>query len=158
RSANYYGGTKDNGGVHTNSGVGNKAAFLITDGGTFNGQTITGIGATKALHLYYQADQMLTSGGDYADLAAILPHACDGLVTTGTAGMVAGDCTNVRKAVTATQMALDPTAGSTTPAPVCPTGATKSTVFRDGFEADRPMWGSVNWFNTSSAAPGWGFV
>ena len=32
----------DNGGVHTTGGVNNKAASLMVDGGTFNGQTITG--------------------------------------------------------------------------------------------------------------------
>ena len=32
----------DAGGVHKNSGVNNKAAFLMTDGGTFNGRTVTG--------------------------------------------------------------------------------------------------------------------
>ncbi len=37
----------DAGGVHTNSGVNNKAAFLITDGGTFNGRTVTGLGADQ---------------------------------------------------------------------------------------------------------------
>jgi len=44
---------KDFGGVHTNSGINNKAAFLITAGGTFNGRTITGIGQTKAQRLFY---------------------------------------------------------------------------------------------------------
>ena len=34
----------DNGGVHENSGVGGKAAFLMTDGASFNGQTISGLG------------------------------------------------------------------------------------------------------------------
>ena len=38
----------DNGGVHTNSGVGNKTFYLISQGGTFNGQTITGIDAGDA--------------------------------------------------------------------------------------------------------------
>jgi Zn-dependent metalloprotease len=31
-------GEDDSGGVHTNSGVNNKAAFLMTDGGTFGGR------------------------------------------------------------------------------------------------------------------------
>ncbi|HSH21894.1 MAG TPA: M4 family metallopeptidase, partial [Candidatus Caenarcaniphilales bacterium] len=39
---------EDGGGVHHNSGVANKAAFLIVDGGSFNGQTITGLGIDKA--------------------------------------------------------------------------------------------------------------
>ncbi len=45
--------TNDNGGVHTNSGIPNKAAFLISEGGTHNGLTIRGIGRQKAMHLYY---------------------------------------------------------------------------------------------------------
>ena len=33
----------DGGAVHDNDGVGNKTAYLISQGGTFNGRTITGI-------------------------------------------------------------------------------------------------------------------
>ena len=58
----------DNGGVHTNSGVNNKAAYLIADGEPFNGQTVTGIGIDKAARVYYDARRLLTSGSDYADL------------------------------------------------------------------------------------------
>ena len=36
--------SEDNRGVHYNSGVANKLAFLLTDGGSFNGQTVTGQG------------------------------------------------------------------------------------------------------------------
>ena len=71
--------------MHTNSGVNNKAAFLMTDGGTFNGRTVTGIGITKASRIYYEVQTaMLTSGSDYADLASALPQACTNL--SGTAG------------------------------------------------------------------------
>jgi Zn-dependent metalloprotease len=45
--------TADNGGVHINSGIPNKAAFLITDGGTHRGRIVTGIGRAKAQRLYY---------------------------------------------------------------------------------------------------------
>ena len=43
RSLNYTAdlGGEDGGGVHANSGVNNKAASLMTDGGTFNGRTVT---------------------------------------------------------------------------------------------------------------------
>ncbi len=36
-STHYYEGDLDNGGVHTNSGVNNKAVFLMVDGGSFGG-------------------------------------------------------------------------------------------------------------------------
>lgn len=41
------------GDVHTNSGIHNKAAFLLTHGGTFNGRTVQGIGQAKAQMLFY---------------------------------------------------------------------------------------------------------
>jgi Zn-dependent metalloprotease len=43
-STYYYTGASDGGGVHTNSGVNNKAVYLLTDGGTFNGQTVSSLG------------------------------------------------------------------------------------------------------------------
>ena len=43
------------GGVHTNSGVPNHAFALLVDGGSYNGQTISPIGLTKAAHIYYRA-------------------------------------------------------------------------------------------------------
>jgi Zn-dependent metalloprotease len=43
----------DCGFVHTNSGIPNKAAYLIINGGTHNGLTVTGIGIEKAMQLYY---------------------------------------------------------------------------------------------------------
>ena len=46
--------TIDYGGVHINSGIPNKAAFLIAAGGTHNGITVSGIGRTKAAKLYYE--------------------------------------------------------------------------------------------------------
>ena len=42
--AEYFCGTDDGGGVHSNSGVPNHAYALTVDGGTYNGRTITGIG------------------------------------------------------------------------------------------------------------------
>ena len=60
----------DNGGVHTNSGVNNKAMFLLTDGQTFNTYTVTPIGLEKAVRVYYEAQtNILTSGSDYGALA-----------------------------------------------------------------------------------------
>ncbi len=64
-SPNYYNGNGDNGGVHTNSGVNNKLCYLLTDGDTFNGQSIRGLGQTMVERLYYEAQTNLlnsTSG------------------------------------------------------------------------------------------------
>jgi hypothetical protein len=45
----------DNGGVHSGSGVPNHAFAILTDGKTFNGQTVSGIGLFKAAAVWYRA-------------------------------------------------------------------------------------------------------
>ncbi|HMQ26273.1 MAG TPA: M4 family metallopeptidase, partial [Acidimicrobiales bacterium] len=110
-SPNFYTGTGDNGGVHINSGVGNKAAFLITDGNvTFNGQTFgPGLGITKTARIFYEVNaNILTSGSNYAALGNALNQGCANVV--GVDGITAADCTHVAKAVTATEMIQPPPA------------------------------------------------
>lgn len=46
----------DQGGVHTNSGVSNKLFYLITDGDSFNGYTVSGMGLDDAADLFYAAN------------------------------------------------------------------------------------------------------
>gem|GEM_PF-4513438 len=98
----------DNGGVHTNSGVPNKTAYLVVDGtagepgGAFNGAAFPGIGADKAALLYWTALQSLTPAADFNDLAAVLQQSCANLAATGAAGVVTADCASVQGAVTAT--------------------------------------------------------
>ena len=128
-SANYHGDETDNGGVHTNSGVSNHAAFLMTDGGG----SVTGLGITKVARIYYEVQtRMLTSAGDYADLASALPQACTNLI--GTAGIAAGDCTEVSDAVAAVQMNAIPPRAPNPEAPVCGTGLVPSNLFSDDLE------------------------
>ncbi len=103
-SANYYAGAIDNGGVHWNSGVNNKAAYLMTDGGTFNGYTVAALGATKVARIYYEAQaNLLTSGSDYADLYYALNQACL-LNVGGPEGITAANCQQVRYAINAVEM------------------------------------------------------
>ncbi len=59
--------TTDSGGVHTNSGIHNKAAFLLTDGGLFNGRQVVGIGAFKAERLLYATLTGLVKTSDFFD-------------------------------------------------------------------------------------------
>jgi bacillolysin len=143
----YRGGALDAGGVHTNSGVNNKAAVLITDGGTFNGRTVTGLGIPKAARIYYAVETtMLTSASDYADLATALPQACANLV--GTAGITTADCTEVADAVAAVEMGTNPPAAPTVNAPVCASGLVPTNRFADDLE--NPA--SGNW---ATAGVGW---
>ncbi len=138
-SSLYYLGAADNGGVHTNSGINNKAAFLMTDGGVFNGQTITGLGILKVAKIYYEVQtNLLTSGADYADLYEALYQGCLNLV--GTAGITTGDCQEVRKATDAVQMNQQPTPGYNVDAPFCPGGEPPTDIFFDDLEN-----GSGNW-------------
>jgi thermolysin len=51
-----YTGTADNGGVHLNSGIPNKAFYLLAEGGTHHlGGSMTGIGPDKAGAIWYRA-------------------------------------------------------------------------------------------------------
>ncbi len=104
----YYTGSQDSCGVHSNSGVGNKAAYLITDGDTFNGYTNTGIGIAKAAAIYYEAQtNILTLTSNYHSLYDALNTACATL-TGGADGITSADCVEVNKALLATEMNLLP--------------------------------------------------
>lgn len=149
-----YGGDNDQGGVHTNSGVNNKAAYLMVDGDTFNGYTITGIGSTKVAQLYYRVlTTYLTSGSDYYDLGVALNTACSDLVAL--ASMTSADCGHVANAVLATSMLTIPTNAPASDAILCSTGQTPANVWADNFEnpasgnwaAQKPR---VVWYNPGS--------
>jgi Zn-dependent metalloprotease len=60
---NWYTGTGDNGGVHTNSGVSNYWYYLLVNGGTgvndiSNSYTVTGLGFTSASQIAFRANAM----------------------------------------------------------------------------------------------------
>ncbi|MEQ1908159.1 MAG: FG-GAP-like repeat-containing protein [Vicinamibacterales bacterium] len=132
-SSSYSGTADDNGGVHRNSGISNKAAFLMTDGGSFNGQTITGLGLAKVARIYYEVNaNLLTSGADYSDLYNALYQGCLNLV--GSAGITLADCAEVRKATVAVEMNLQPLTGTNIEAPTCPVGQSPRNIFFDDLE------------------------
>ncbi|WML50417.1 M4 family metallopeptidase [Neobacillus sp. PS3-34] len=75
-----YTGTSDNGGVHTNSGIINKAAYLISQGGTHYGVTVAGIGNTKLGAIFYRANTVyLTSSSNFSQARAALVQAAKDL-------------------------------------------------------------------------------
>jgi bacillolysin len=144
----------DGGGVHSNSGVNNKAAFLMVDGGTFNGHTVTGLGIDKAARIYYTVNNsMLVSGSDYADLANALRQACTNLI--GIDGINAADCVEVNEIVLATEMDQNPTNSPTRTAAVCPTGSPVSTVLSDDLETSSGQFttGGVGWYYPQNPNP-----
>jgi len=148
-SANYDADPKfqDDGGVHANSGIVNKTAYLITDGGTFNGQTITGVGLSKASKIWYQASQLLTSGSDFRALANTLDQACSSLV--GANSITTSDCDQVHSAGVATEVRTPPVKAPTPQAAVCDTG-TPTNTWSDSFEAGA---GSSAWLRAASIGP-----
>lgn len=164
----YHKGSSDNGGVHYNSGVNNKAAYLMTDGGSYNGQRVTGLGATKVAAIYYETlTGLLTSASDYQDLGRALRQACKNV--TGTKGITRTDCVSVDRAVRATEMDL--ARNNAVDHKSCFNGKKARYAFHDNVEgkkkwrADRPWYvpGNPNrmGFDATYATSGkknlWGF-
>ncbi len=130
----------DNGGVHTNSGVNNKAVYLMTDGGTFNGHTITGIGMDKVAAIYYEVQtSLLTSAADYLDLYYAVQQGCYNLVG-GSEGIRLADCGQVALALHAVEMDLDPIPNFSPEVSACPDGSIPQDLFYDGFENGTGNW------------------
>ncbi|MDC8000036.1 M4 family metallopeptidase [Aequorivita todarodis] len=114
----------DWGGVHTNSGISNHLYALLVDGGTYNGQTITGIGFTKAAHIFWRAQsQYLTQTSGFITFADALEAATsdlmginlEGLSTASPAGpsgeiITANDLTQVTNTILAVELRNDPPA------------------------------------------------
>ncbi|MEH7108530.1 M4 family metallopeptidase [Bacillus sp. JJ1764] len=81
-----YTGTSDNGGVHTNSGIINKAAYLLAQGGTHYGVTVNGIGNDKVGQIYYRANTVyLTASATFSQARAALVQAAADLYGAGSA-------------------------------------------------------------------------
>ncbi len=156
-SSLYYLGAGDNGGVHFNSGVNNKAATLMVDGGSFNGQVIVGLGIPKVAKIYYEVQtNLLTSGSDYGDLYDALYQGCLNLV--GTAGITSADCQQVRNTTIAVEMNLQPVPGFNPDAPLCSIGQQPVSTFYDNLESGTGNFsiaatvGSPRWYRTTGFA------
>lgn len=191
-SINYACGNGDAGGVHTNSGVPNHAFALIVDGtqfkpavpdigqaaGTYNGQTVIGIGLTKASAIYFRAESVYqTPTTTFAQHDTAIQRSCADLTgaqlknlsTTNATGtnssevITAADCQQVAKAMLAVQMSLTPPCNfgpvlNSDPAQLC-AGATN--IFFEDWETGEDGWtktsmgfgtGLVDWEDASKAA------
>ena len=157
-SPSYYTGSADlgflgdNGGVHTNSGVNNKAVYLMTDGGNFNGRNVAALGIDKVAAIYYEVQSgLLTSGADYGDLYNSLYQACLNLVG-GVEGIAGPDCQQVRAASDAVEMSLEPALGYNPEAEICGVSEIPVDLFFDDLEG-----GAGNWsFGSESGTSSWG--
>ncbi|MCP1124326.1 M4 family metallopeptidase [Bacillus sp. 3103sda1] len=85
-----YTGTSDNGGVHTNSGIINKAAYLLANGGTHYGVTVNGVGKDKVGAIYYRANTVyLTESATFSQARAALVQAAADLYGANSAEVAA---------------------------------------------------------------------
>jgi Zn-dependent metalloprotease len=100
----------DFGAIHVNTGIPNKAAFLIAQGGTHNGVTVTGIGRRKLGQLYYQVlTTLLTSNANFPVAALITISAATSDAASGRFGFTSADACVVRNAFAAVELALPDT-------------------------------------------------
>jgi hypothetical protein len=174
--AQYHCDASDAGGVHTNSGVINHGYALLVDGGTYNGQTVTGIGLTKAAHIYWRAESFYqTPTTKFADHADALQASCtdllgvnlQGLSTGAPAGLsgqiiTSADCAEVSDMIAAVQLRTDPTQCNfgpaldpNTPALCGPNQKNPSTHYVENFEDGLAGWtlSNVGVFSGWTSAP-----
>lgn len=177
QSPNYTGDPSftDQGGVHTNSGVANKAAYLMTEPGShsFNGKTVTGVGIDKSAAIWYRVNSVkLTTSSDYQDLHVALRQACADLIGTtprnatggasSSGAITAANCAEVKDAVDATEMDLqqDPSKWPIPfEAPYCTGGLTQVNSLVEKFNKPAAQWkftkqAGGNWFTTKAYAEG----
>ncbi|MBN1814067.1 MAG: thrombospondin type 3 repeat-containing protein [Anaerolineae bacterium] len=99
---NYVVTTSDHGGVHTNCGIPNKAAYLIVQGGTHHSIPVTGIGYTKAGRLYYDVlIDRLTSNATFLDAQSATVAQAKAYVANGQYGFTNADVCSVINAFAA---------------------------------------------------------
>lgn len=91
-----------NGCVHFNSGIINKFAYLVAEGGTHRNIVVKGIGQNKLGRIVYRAlTTSLNAGSSMADAATGFWRACDDLEKAQVLDFEADDCTQVEQALIA---------------------------------------------------------
>ena len=94
---NELGWVDDNGGVHTNSGIPNKAAYLMVTGGTSGEITATAVGLSKMEQIFYRAlTNYLSPLSGFNDIKNSTIQACQDLI--GSFGITFADCNQVQNA------------------------------------------------------------
>lgn len=126
-SALYYCGHDDNGGIHVNEGVINKSFYLLSQGGSFNGCQVSGIGKERGYAMEYRAlTRYLTPTANFKDMYIAWLLSCNDLY--GTDPTI---CLNVQRALEATELDQQPDGDQTGPRcenispqkPLCATGS-----------------------------------
>jgi bacillolysin len=166
----YFCGSDDNGGVHYNSGVPNKAFVLMVDGGALNGVTVGKVGLNKSVAVQYRAlTHYLSVYSNFVDDYEALQGACADLVGKAlrspdpeTGGYTLeqtiskADCANVKAALDAVQMTYRVCSGMGPDAagPLCASGYSSQRLFFTSHEgasngwavsSDTTLYSEVNW-------------
>ncbi|NPD06486.1 hypothetical protein HN031_17565 [Nocardioides sp. zg-1308] len=162
--AEYKCSTEDGGGVHSNSGVPNHAYALAVDGGTYNGQTMAGMGFDKASNIWWRTQSAyLTPTSDFTDLADGLEASCVDLTgkpinkvsladndVQPAAPITAADCAELAKVITATELRAEPVQCDFQPlldpkAPsLCGDGFVNEVSWSENFEDGLAGWTASN--------------
>ena len=93
--------TTDNGGVHTNSGIHNKVAYLISEGGVLAGHEIRGIGRRKMGILMFNVMRSLPSSAQLNDARNRTVAVATDWARRGAVGFTTQDACQVRNAFAA---------------------------------------------------------
>ncbi|MFO1501661.1 MAG: M4 family metallopeptidase [Verrucomicrobiota bacterium] len=88
----------DFGGVHSNSGIPNKAGYLMIEGGSFQGFLVRGMGMDKTRHVKFWALRNLPANASFADARAREIAAAESFVSRQEHGFTALDVCTVRNA------------------------------------------------------------
>lgn len=104
RFSNYWNTSSDFGGVHTNSGIHNKAAYLLIQGGNFNGRLVQGLGPTKASKLFYFTLNSLASNAQMLDARNRAVWWAASLAQKAQHGFTSQDVCQVRNAFAAVEL------------------------------------------------------
>lgn len=134
--AERYTGTGDNGGVHINSGIGNKAFYLVSVGGTHHrsGVTTTGIGTGDAARIWYRALTLyMTSSTNFSGARTATLNAATDLF-----GSASAQYNSTATAWCAVGVGSCPSSGTPTPTPTPTTGA--ELLVNGGFEGSASPW------------------
>lgn len=131
-----YTGSADSGGVHINSGIGNKVFYLAAVGGThhLSGVTVTGMGTTDAARIWYSAlTSYMTSSTNFSGARTATLNAATALF-----GGASAQYNSTAQAWCAAGIGTCPGGGTPTPTPTPPTGA--ELLVNGGFEGSAAPW------------------
>jgi hypothetical protein len=117
-SSKFYCGSDDNGGVHWNSGVGNRLFAVMVQGGVRNGVTLPALGMTKALSLAWNTQNAIGAFTTFIQYATELDFQCTsaigsfflmpdfntGISTPDTSSVTETDCDNLALIIEASKM------------------------------------------------------